>query len=296
MRECLEKRGEKVMSGETISNQKPSTKFETKRVLITPTLAKATMDHNLNNRTLNPVRVDEFVFLIKAGRFQCTHQGIALDDNNCVIDGQHRLAAIIKSGCSVYMLVSKGVPIEARLAIDTGKPRTALAISKLVGRPADSNTHYAVARILKYGPIKSSQMHVPTETLFDLVDTFSDGLNFVLPCGKGINSTILAVVARASYTKDKNRLRQFLEIYRTSRPQNEGDTAAIKLKVFMANKTAPNDGGKLYTNYRQYIYQITESAIIDFLNSYPTRSLKETKTEKFPLPAELDGWNSGNKL
>ena len=279
----------------TIDNKPPKVHFETKLVLITPAMAKATLEHNAKNRTLTPARVDEFVALMKSGKFQCTHQGIALDSDGNVLDGQHRLAAIVKSWCSVWMLVSKGVPDSARLAVDTGKPRTAIAISKLVGRTTDSTAKFAIARILKYGPIRATQMHIPPEILFDLVDTFSEGIDFAYPCGFGIPSTILAVVARASYTKDKARLREFMEVYRNDRPYNEGDTSVIKLKLFVSSKkgsAASNTcGGTVYKNYKQYLYNISESAIADFLNGYPTKMLKETKSEKFPLPQELDGWN-----
>lgn len=274
----------------TIDSKKPSSTFETKRVLVTPSLAKATLEHNNNNRTLTQPRVSEFADLMKSGRFQCTHQGIALDYEGNVIDGQHRLAAVVKSNCSVYMLVSRGLPLESRLAIDTGKPRSQLAISKLVGRYGDSTAKFAIARILKYGPIKSSQMHVPTEMLFDITDDFNEALDFVLPCGSGIHATILSVIARASYTKDKTRLRQFIDVYRTSRTFDAGDTSAIKLRLMMTDKQSPQDGGTKYSSYRQYIYQITESAVSDFLVKYPTKALRVTKVEKFALPSELDGW------
>jgi hypothetical protein len=282
-------KGEREMTA--IENSKPKIQFETKRILVTPRLAKETLECNTNNRTLTQVRVDEFVSLMKAGRFQCTHQGIALDSAGAIVDGQHRLAAVVKSGCSVYMLVSKGVPEETRLAVDTGKARSALAISKLIGRPSDSTAKYAIARILKYGPVKSSQMHVPTETLFDLVDAFSEGIDFVLPMGAGVSASILAVVARAAYTKDKRRLRQFVDVYKTARSENEGDTSAIKLKLLMSTKQSPHDGGTIYTNYRQYVYQMAESAVSDFLNKYPTRVLKASRIEKFPIPQDLNGWN-----
>jgi hypothetical protein len=276
----------------TIDNTKPKVQFETKRVLVTPKLAKETLELNIRNRPLTPARVDEFANLMKDGRFQCTHQGIALDDNNNVLDGQHRLAAVVKSNCSVYMLVSKGVPEEARLAVDTGKPRSSIAIAKLIGRTADTNSHYAIARTLKYGPVKSSQMHIPAETLFDLVDTFKDGIDFVIPYGAGINSTILSVVARASYSKDKSRLRRFIDVYRSSRASGEEDTAAIKLKIFMSDKNSIQGGsGSTKTNLKLRVYQLTESAVSDFLNNYPTKTLRLTKSEKFPIPSELDGWN-----
>lgn len=279
----------------TIDSRPPKIQFETKSVLITPQIARATLEHNTRNRTLTPARVDEFVGLMKSGRFQFTHQGIALDINGDVLDGQHRLAAIVKSKCSVWMLVSKGVPESARLAVDTGKPRSSLAISKLIGRSEDSTAKFAIARVLKYGPVRSTQMHVPPEVLFDLVDSFEDGIGFVYPCGAGIPSTILAVIARASYTKDRERLREFMDVYRNTRARTDGDTAAIKLKLVISSKKSGaftlTSAGTAYKNYKQYVYNLTESAVVDFLNNYPTRVLKETKAEKFPLPQELDAWN-----
>ena len=276
----------------TIDNRKAKTQFETKCVLVTPNLAEETLKHNKKNRTLTQARVDEFVGLMKAGLFQCTHQGIALDDEGNVIDGQHLLSAIVKSKCSVYMLVSKGVPEETRLAVDTGKSRSPLAIAKIVGRIGDTNPHYAIARVLKLGPVKSSQAHVPAQILFGWVDTFHDGIDAVLPSGNGINATILSVIARASYTKDRKRLKEFIDVYKTSQVKDEGDTAAIKLKLFVLNQQSlKGSGGAIQINARRKLYEFTQSAVMDFLNHYPTKVLQQTHSEKFPLPQELDGWN-----
>lgn len=272
----------------------PVPDFETKLVLITPLVAKQMLAQNTNNRTLTISRVNEFCDLITTGRFQCTHQGIAIDSDGVVIDGQHRLAAIIKTGISVYILVSYGMKPESRLAVDTGKPRTALAISKLIGRV--DNTHaYAIARVLKYGPVKASQMHIPPEGVFDITDTFSDGIQFVIDNG-GINivSTIAAVIARASYTKDKTKLARFIEVFKSETPANEAETAPIKLKIAVVNASSTlryTKDGTRYTNVRQYIYQLTESAIVDFLKGYPTKVLKPSQQEKFKLPPHLDGYN-----
>lgn len=272
----------------------PIPNFETKLVLITPHVAKQMLERNTNNRSLTIARVNEFVDLIITGRFQCTHQGIAIDSSGIVIDGQHRLAAIVKTGISVYMLVSYGMKPDSRLAVDTGKPRTALAISKLMGR-SDSTHAYAIARVLKYGPVKASQMHVAPEDVFAITDTFNDGIQFVLDSG-GINivSTVAAVIARASYTKDRAKLARFIDVFKSETPANESEISPIKLKIAIVNASSTlryTKNGTRYTNVRQYIYQLTESAIVDFLKGYPTKVLKPSTQEKFKLPPQLDGYN-----
>lgn len=283
------------MNGETIDNTKPKTKFETKLVLITPQMAKATLEHNAKNRRLNPVRVDEFAKIIKDGRWQLTHQGIALDDEGNIIDGQHRLAGIVKANCSVWSLVSKGVPEQTRLVVDTGRSRSTLDISKITGREGDSNLHFAIARILEYGPVKSTQMHLPPQRIFELVDKFRQGVEFATEFGGGIPAPILAVVARAYYSKPHKRLKEFIEVYKSSSAKDEGDTAAIKLRLSItevksAGLTSSVQAGGTRKSTKKYIYNISESALTDFLNKYPTKVLKETKQEKFPLPAELGGY------
>ena len=283
------------MNGTAISNNKPSVLFETKRVLVTPKLAAETLEHNSNNRNLTPARVDEFTYLMKNGLFQCTHQGIALDNNGEIIDGQHRLAAVVKSGCSVYMLVSKGLPESSRLAVDTGKARSALAISKIMGL-SHTNKSFAIARVLKYGPVKATQMHIPTEQLFGFVDMFSEGIDFVLnECNYTSNTpaVILAVIARASYTKEHKKLQRFMEVYGSGTPSGESENSAIKLKMcaIAARGGTSSVGTVGVRNNKSYLYNCAESAVSDFITGYPTKVVHPTKIEKFPLPQEFDAWN-----
>lgn len=65
---------------------------------------------------------------MKAGKWITTHQGIGFDDKGRLIDGQNRLWAIVKSGCTVDMLVTTGInhngKVTAMDVIDGGSPRT----------------------------------------------------------------------------------------------------------------------------------------------------------------------------
>lgn len=93
-------------------------------VTITPAVATAWLRCNHNNR---PVRKKHVVFLAQemlAGNWQVNGQAIVISDDEDVLDGQHRLMAIIESGLSVKSLVVYGISREAFKTIDTGAVRT----------------------------------------------------------------------------------------------------------------------------------------------------------------------------
>ena len=55
---------------ETVDNTKVKNGFETKKVLVTPEIAKSTIkNNNLPNRNLNKTRVKYLAEIMKSGRF-----------------------------------------------------------------------------------------------------------------------------------------------------------------------------------------------------------------------------------
>lgn len=108
--------------------------METRLVLVTPELAAQWLASNTRNRKVVQSAVDAFVLLLKNGEFRVTHQGPAIAPDGTLLDGQHRLLAVVKSGISVLMNVSLDVPLSAMEAIDTGgcgtrKPHEVIAIA-----------------------------------------------------------------------------------------------------------------------------------------------------------------------
>lgn len=88
-------------------------------------MAKLWLDQNLEgNRNIRPTYVDYLAREIKEGRWKVTHQGIAFDIKNNLIDGQHRLSAIILADKPVSLLVTYDVPIGEFNIIDRGIPRS----------------------------------------------------------------------------------------------------------------------------------------------------------------------------
>jgi hypothetical protein len=61
---------------------------------------------------------------MQRGQWQLTHQGVAFDVNGILIDGQHRLSAVVQSNCIVPMMVTMNAPSVSFEALDCGIGRT----------------------------------------------------------------------------------------------------------------------------------------------------------------------------
>jgi hypothetical protein len=92
-------------------------------MVITPVIAKEFLKSNSKNRTVRKAVVQSLIGVIERGAWMLTHQGIAFDTNGVLLDGQHRLLAIISADTSVEMYVTTGVSPDTFKVIDGVTPR-----------------------------------------------------------------------------------------------------------------------------------------------------------------------------
>ena len=108
----------------SITNQTVSS-VSTTVELITPDMAAKYLENNASNRPIRPVHVRMFEQLQLNNDFQHTHQGIALSsEGDKLLDGQHRLTAIVNSGIPCLMNVTRGLPESTYQNMDAGIPRS----------------------------------------------------------------------------------------------------------------------------------------------------------------------------
>jgi len=93
-------------------------------VTITPAEATAWLRCNERNRPVRKGHVNFLAKEIKEGHWQINGQAIVIADNEQVLDGQHRLLAIIEAGQPIKTLVVYGITPEAFSTIDTGAVRS----------------------------------------------------------------------------------------------------------------------------------------------------------------------------
>ena len=95
--------------------------------LITPEIAKSmlavTDSVGFQNRNLRRSKVEMYTRDLKNGVWKMTNQSIGVLYNGAVVDGQHRLHAIVRSGMAVRCLVVSGLSADVFPFIDIGAPR-----------------------------------------------------------------------------------------------------------------------------------------------------------------------------
>ena len=104
-----------------------------KTMQVGPDLALKWLDKNTANRQVRPSRVKEYTKAMTDGRWHYTADPIRFDEDGRLIDGQHRLLAIVKSGTEQEMHVVRGLAREAQDAVDVGAARTASDALKVRG-------------------------------------------------------------------------------------------------------------------------------------------------------------------
>jgi len=101
--------------------------------IVTPKKAAEYLERNTTNRPLSQRTVREFAQAMRRGEWRVTHQGIAFDTTGALVDGQHRLAAIVEADTPVQVTVFTEVPVGAFDVLDTGRRRKAADVLAIEG-------------------------------------------------------------------------------------------------------------------------------------------------------------------
>jgi len=102
-------------------------------VLITPEVASDMLSRNANNRPLTNSLVGFYAKQMMSGNWQSNGETIKISRSNNLLDGQHRLSAIVKYGKPVLISVAFDVDDDSFKTIDTGKKRVAAQIVAMSG-------------------------------------------------------------------------------------------------------------------------------------------------------------------
>jgi len=230
----------------------------------------------LSSATAKPLRD------MQTGRFGVTHQGIAFDDLGRLIDGQHRLWAIVLSGLPQILQVTRGLSTAAQGVIDENVPRSLAARAKIVyGReltPQDVGTAARMLAGFKKLSLTATELLLFIEKHRDAIDFAVSGL----PGRSGVSRVpIKAAIARAVYHVDRDRLEKMVQILKAlTVPADEGDQAAFLLLKVAGETRGPG------SKNQQDMYAKAERAISSFAAHQPLAKLYAATEELFPLPEE----------
>ncbi|ABK43741.1 hypothetical protein Mmc1_1230 [Magnetococcus marinus MC-1] len=91
---------------------------------ITPSLAHQWLERNIKNRSLKRRHIQELVSVLENGHWRLNGESICFSRHGELLDGQHRLHAIAKSGVAAAAIVVFGVDNEVMRTYDQGSKRT----------------------------------------------------------------------------------------------------------------------------------------------------------------------------
>jgi hypothetical protein len=257
---------------------------------VTPELAAEWLAKSKGNRTHRESSIRMYANDMKNGRWRLTHQGIAFDEQGVLVDGHHRLLAVVKCGIAVQMYISNNVPPEAKANIDTNMVRRATDTYAIVTGEKAGHHQTAICMCIEWFPkIPNTSLTYGREQQIQLIEQHMEAAEYACQIRSRhvprFNKGGRAAIARAWYvckeSGELGRLDEFLEVLKTGVPtEGENDTAAIALYRYITTRIGP--GASI--NIVHSTYKRTQSAIHKFLNRQNVTVIRECQEDLFPLP------------
>lgn len=265
-------------------------------ITITPELAQEYLSKNISkNRPIRQSVVHDYAAQMKRGEWKITPQGIAFDVKGRLIDGQHRLAAVIESGCNVPMYVTTGVPEDRMMMIDCGVKRTMSDVLTIANPKLSKlyNRQMVAAAVELMRMFGISNRPSVTETgdyiknrpgvffLLNHLRARSVNYNGAVACLIGCMSAVLNGVP-LSVVEDFMRTTGFNEI--GDRPYNYRAALDYKDYLLTVSKGHREKSGNAHKTINEEKRIATQVAIFKFVNNRKTYRAEE---EPYPITDEM---------
>lgn len=257
-------------------------------MLVTPEQAQAWLEGNVHNRTVRDSKVEQYGRDMVAGRWMLTHQGIAFDKAGTMIDGQHRLFAIMNTGVSVRMMVTYNAEMETQAVIDGGLIRTMVDVGKLAYGKDVTGMQFAIAKMLAAatltGTLTRQEQMAAYETHRDAILYATD--RFGSKKVRGVTVVpVLTVIARAWYSAPHDKLASFCELLITGDP-GSNTVAGYKTVVALRNYLMQRPKSNVKASITTLIYRKTERALAAWVVGENVSMLYPATSELFALPSD----------
>lgn len=275
----------------------------TEVTLVTPDMAKKLLSSVADfQRPISQKKVNEYATFMRRGEWQVTPtHSIGISEDGEIVDGQHRLAALVKFGQPVKMSIVFNCPKEIFGVIDQGYKRNLNQIAAMAGKRFSRTWNVAALNTLLWRHDRLTSLHSntwsPDDCLY-LLDKYEQALVVTFPKGySGQNQNRMAgfrgAVLRAniSCVDSQEEISDFVKVVATGLPLDDGRvfTMALMLRnnIFMNTRKT---GGS--TNESRFnIYVRTLIALDKYLNGKKMQhqvSFNRAELKRQPFPIKLD--------
>jgi len=271
--------------------------------LVTPKQAEAWLNKtNKKNRKLSKALYSFYANDMRYGRWRLNGAPIQFNKNNMLIDGQHRLQAIVEANVPQWFLVLSGMPESTQMVIDNGKLRTVDDVLGIMGYKGSKKTKVGPlirAIVQQYHGVTGENQDVPSSVLgcrlsypviVECAFRLKRAVNFIVenfPVGvKSVTTTpVKAAIGRAYFTQNHTRLAEFCKILCDGQIRKKADGSALRLRQWLINSPTVRNGSAVTKTYLS-----TTAALRAFMKGEQVERLRGNPNKVFEIPKKhLEG-------
>lgn len=274
---------------------------------VTPPMALVWLQkHNEINRVQRETIKTSYSRDMESGRFAQTGESISFDWNGQLINGQHRLEGVFKSGKTIRFLVVTGLDPAVRPLIDIHGKRSIPDGWNLSGHGSMLRSGTVTDRTgagmwarIKNGISQNKGKETRAELLDFALANPDGGIYALREFGKYklkrgvVVAGTLAAVARASYYYKEETLRRklshFVEVLCTGIQQHRDDEQIINLREILTNERGDtarqkrNGAARRNSNSQFEVYGKTCRVIQAYMRGEVLGNIRTPNEDPFPL-------------
>jgi hypothetical protein len=225
------------------------------------------------------------------GEFLFNGDSIKLDKEGRLLDGQHRLAAVVATDIPLTTVVVRGLPVVAQETMDVGARRNVGDMLALRGVPSASDTASCVSFVFRYetGVLPARQ---PTPTPQQVISRYEidpKGFAAAVALGKGVargtqsSRSVMAALAYITNLIDCEEAEAFLYAVRTG-INLDAENPALVFRNLLLRERMYDSGRRLPS---ESVFALGIKAWNAYRLNRPTRMLHYRlygpKSELFPV-------------
>ena len=250
---------------------------------ITPLLAQTMLDSNTRNRKMNTNRVKQYTADMRAGRWCANGESIVVTESGILVDGQHRLQAVVNAGITLQFVVATIKDEEAH-HFDTGRARSINDSVMMYDNDDVKHLNKKVISGVKYLLTLNRKKDNLTESaiiefILKNIEIIS-GFEKAIKIGGGTSSQAPVVAALLSAYKngyDVNKMNRFMNVLRCGQSENKTEFVIVSLRNHLIANT--NSSGSVG---REEKYLKTLYALHSFEKGNISRQVKSATQIYYP--------------
>lgn len=263
------------------------------RTIITPEMAADLLKLNSFNRPLSKSHVNKLANAIKKGEWEYCGDSIKISSENTLLDGQHRLHAIIQANIPVETLIIRELPSKTFHVIDTGKKGRGTADVLAIAGEKNQNVLAAmVCMLIEYENSNDFTVRSVRPSATEVaayIDQHPEVRDFAntRPGVHKLTTPSIAAVLTYLFSKvDKQKCDQFMERLATGVGLEQNNPILQVRELLIQNRHAT----------KKFSKKIVAAIVIKAFNYYRSGKsiarIRYSNDERFP---EIDGINKKKK-